>query len=618
MNDALYSLRRVLPAAALVALLLLLIVHPPTGWAQEATATATATTPTTAEATQPPDPGNLSITAVQPGTVVNTGETEIVVTGTGFVDGSVVVLSNWGGLETTFVSRQVLRANVTAGVPPGSYDVQVVNPNAATAVLRSGLSVVLPAGPTDTPEPTPTAAPTDFIRPLLVVQSYGASAPQITPNQNLDFEMTLVNAGQATAGNVLVTFVSGDFVPRATGGVRALGTMAPGQPVRFWQPLFATADLRGKTTAVLKVTTTYTDINGQSYESSFELTFPVVPQGGGGAAATATPTPTVTPTAGPRQRPQLLVTGYTTEPETLQPGLPFTLTMDVSNEGQANARNVVLIVGGGSAGSGTVDGTPEPGGVSGAGGSFTEFAPIGSSNVSRLGDLAAGDGRAAAQQLIVNTTTKPGAYPVKVSFVYTDNNGISYTDDQVITLLVFQQPQVEMNFYTSEPTLFAGEPGGLPLQLVNTGRNAVVFGNFTVNAENAELTNNAIFVGALEPGGFFPLDAFITPFEPGPLDLQLSVTYTDDFNRPAIITDTLTIEVLDAIPVEPGPELGPDGLPIDPGVPVDDGGATTEESLGQRIWRFIRGLFGLGSDTPAGGEQAPVEEFPAPEGEFVP
>ena len=54
-----------------------------------------------------------------------------------------------------------------------------------------------------------------------MVQSYGASAAQITPNSNLDFEMTIVNAGQATAGNVLATFVSGDFVPRATGGVRA-------------------------------------------------------------------------------------------------------------------------------------------------------------------------------------------------------------------------------------------------------------------------------------------------------------------------------------------------------------------------------------------------------------
>lgn len=618
MNVSLPTLRRLLPAVALVALLLLLVARPPAGQAQDATATATATATTAPAATEPPDPGNLTINAVQPGTVVNTGDTEIVVTGTGFVDGSVVVLSNWGGLETTYVSRQVLRANVTAGVPPGSYDVQVVNPNAATAVLRGGLTVVLPAGPTDTPEPTATAAPTDFIRPLLVVQSYGASAAQISPNSNLDFEMTIVNAGQATAGNVLATFISGDFVPRATGGVRALGTLTPGQPIRFWQPLFATADLRGKTTAVLKVTTTYTDINGQSYESSFELTFPVVPQASGGAAATATPTPTATPTAGPRQRPQLLVTGYTTDPETLQPGLPFTLTMDVSNEGQTNARNVTLIVGGGSAGSGSTDGTPEPGGVSGAGGSFTEFAPIGSSNVSRLGDVAAGEGREAAQQLIVNTTTKPGAYPVKVSFVYTDNNGVSYTDDQVITLLVFQQPQVQMNFYTTEPTLFAGEPGGLPLQLVNTGRNAVVFGNFTVNAENAELTNNAIFVGALEPGGFFPLDALITPFEPGPLELELSVTYTDDFNRPAVISDTLTIEVLESAPVEPvDPTLGPDGLPIDPNAPVDEGGGTTQESLGQRIWRFLRGLFGLGSEPASGEEQAPVEEFPV-EGEFVP
>ncbi len=610
MNKTQHRLRRVLPAA-LLALLLALALYPAAGWAQDATATPTATATTApATPTTPTDNGNLSINSVQPGTVVNTGDTEIVVTGTGFVDGSVVVLSNWGGLETTYVSRQVLRANVPTGVPAGSYDVQVVNPDAATAVLRGALAVVPPAGPTDTPEPSPTPAPTDFIRPLLVVQSYGASAPQITPGQNLDFEMTIVNAGQAAAANVLVTFVSGDFVPRATGGVRALGTLAPGQPMRFWQPLFATDELRGKDQAVLKVTTTYTDINGQSYESSFELSFPVVPQASGGAAATATPTATPTGTPGPRLRPQLLVTGYATDPEQLQPGVPFALTMNVSNEGEANARNVTLIVGGGSAGSGSADGTPEAGGVSGAGGSFTEFAPIGSSNVSRLGNLRAGDGLDVTQQLIVNTTTKPGAYPVKVSFVYTDDTGASFTDDQVITLLVFQQPQVEMNFYTTAPTLFAGETGGLPLQLVNSGRTSAVFGNFSVTAENADLLNNAIFVGALEPGGFFPLDAMITPFEPGPLDLELSVTYTDDFNRPAIITDTLTIEVLEAAPVEPeGPVLGPDGLPIDDGgeAPVDDGSGGSQESLGQRIWRFIRGLLGLGSE-PAGGDQPTFDE----------
>ena len=114
---------------------------------------------------------------------------------------------------------------------------------------------------------------------------------------------------------------------------------------------------------------------------------------------------------------------------------------------------------------------------------------------------------------------------MKVSFVYTDDKGVNYVDDRVITLLVFQTPQVEMDFYTQPPPLFAGQPGGLPLQLVNTGRNSVIFGNFSVTADEAELTNNAIFVGALEPGGFFPLDALITPSRPGRWELLLSVNY---------------------------------------------------------------------------------------------
>jgi len=76
-----------------------------------------------------------------------------------------------------------------------------------------------------------------------------------------------------------------------------------------------------------------------------------------------------------------------------------------------------------------------------------------------------------------------------------------------------------------------------------------------------------------------------------------------------VITDTLMVEVLESIPVEPvDPGLGPDGG-VEGGIPVEGDGSN--ESLGQRIWRFILGLFGLGS-APAGGEQ-PVEEFPVEE-----
>lgn len=600
-----------------VLLVALLIALAPTTVAQGETPTPTTSPTVTATATTDPNPpGPLAINAVQPGTLVNDVQVELIVTGSGFVDGSVVVLNNFGGLETFFVSRSVLRATVPPGLSPGRYSVRVVNPDGITAELADAVNVIFPAGPTGTPAETSTPAPTPFIRPLLVVNSYGASAPTITPGSNLDFEMTIANAGDAVATNVVATFPGGDFVPRATGGVRALGSLGPGQTVRFWQPLFATDEISGKDTAVLQVVATYTDVNGQSYESTFQLSFPVVPSGGGGVAATATPTPTLTPTAGPRQRPQLLVTTNSTDPEQLQPGSQFALTLTVENQGEANARNVTLILGGGSGGSSTVDGTPEPGGLAGASGTFTEFAPIGSSNVSTIGNLAVGDTRDVTQQLIVNTTTKPGAYPVKVSFVYTDDRGANYVDDQIITLLVFQTPQVEMGFYTEPPPLFAGQQGSLPLQLVNTGRASVVFGNFTVTAENSELSNNAIFVGALESGGFFPLDALITPFEAGPLDLLLSVSYTDDFSRPAVLTQTLTIDVQEEIPFEPVDPGAVPGEGIEGEVPVEgEGDSGGDESLLDRFLRFLRGLFGLGSDTPS--DEQPVEEF-VPEEEFVP
>ncbi len=598
--------------------------------AQQATETATPTATGEATAPPPPSPGPLSVTSVQPNVATGFAPVELVVTGTGFDDGATVVINNFGALETTFVSRNLLRALLSEGIAPGVYSVTVVNPNAATATLANALTITAPAEGTRTPEPTGTPAPTAYVRPLLVVQSYGASSAEITPGSNLDFEMTFANAGQIAATNVTATFGGTDFAARATGGVRAIGTVEPGQTYRFWQPLAASPDISGKTVAVLEVTADYTDVNGTTFSETFMLTFPVR-RAATGPGATSTPTPTPTSTATVvRLRPQLLITDYRTDVDQLQPGTIFTLEMDIENLGNAEARRVTMIVGGGSTTGGSTDGTPQPGGgLSGASGEFSDFAPIGASNVSFLGDLDAGDSLQGSQRLIVNATTEAGAYPLQVSFVYSDENGASYTDDQVITLLVYSQPLVDINFYTEPPPLFAGQPGSLPLQLINIGNDTAVFGNFSVTAENAEFTNNTIFVGALDPGGFFPLDAQITPFQPGPLELIASVGYTDDFNQPQTITRTLSVEVMEEMIIEP-PIEGGEGFPGE-GFPPDGGGfpgpvdggvnGGGEETLLQRIWRFISGLLGLGSGIQQPEEQVPVfpgEEFPIPEGPVGP
>jgi uncharacterized repeat protein (TIGR01451 family) len=534
-----------------------------------------------------------AIADIQPRTISNVTGGNLAVTGSGFITDSVVILDGFGALVTTRVSDGLLTGDVPAGLAPGNYTVRVVNAD-GTAVAPAQLTIT---------GPTPTPAPTAFVRPLLVVISYGASSPRINPGENLDFEMTFQNAGQSTATNVVATFVSGDFLPRVTGGVRAVGNIGPGQTARFFQPLYATTGLVGKRIATLEVKVSYTSDSGAVYDDTFTLTFEVALPVSGGAARTPTPTPT----ARPQLRPQLLVSSYRADVAQLQPGSRFTLEMDVRNMGSAEAKRVTLIVGGGTASGGTVSGTPQPGGgVSGAGGEFTNFAPVDSSNVQSLGDLSMGGRLQARQTLIVNASTKAGAYPLKLSFIYTDGSGNVFTDDQVITLLVYQTPQVEISFYRDPGPLFAFQPNQLPLQVVNLSRNSALLGNMKVNAEGAQFSNNVQLIGALEPGGTFPLDATLIPEQPGSLELVVTLDYTDDFNQPQQITARLTVEVLESAPIDPG---FPDGEVPDGGFPPPP----VEETWWDIVVRFLRGLFGLDSAPPQPGDGGIV-----PEGEFPP
>ncbi len=594
--------RHYLKGVRLILLLVLIFSAAPFTHAQTETPTATSS-PTSA-----PQP-----TAVQPNSVSNIVDTELVVTGNNFVNGAVVVLEGYGALATTTVSPNLLRALLPAYAPARVYTVTIVNPDAQAASLVNGLRVTEPPatpGASAIPNPTNTPPATAFVRPLLIVDNYGASSAQITPGSNFDFEMTVANAGQITASNIVATFVSGSFIPRNTGGVRALGSLQPGEKARFWQPLAASTELAGQAIGTLNVKIDYTDSSGTAYSETFALTFPIVPQAVGGAAS-ATPTPTATPTAtaAPRLRPQLIITNYTIDVPVLEPGTIFDLALAVQNQGSADARRVTMIVGGGSSSGGVnADGTPEAGGMAGASGSFTEFAPVGTSNVQALGDLLRGQSLETSQALIVNATTKPGAYPLKVSFVYSDDQNGRYVDDQVITLLVYKRPSVSFNFYAPEPPIFAGEPASLPLQVINTGSSSSILGTFKVTAEGATLENNSVFVGALEPGGFFPLDALLITDQTGPLDLHLSVDYTDDFNQPQVLTDTLTVEVMEGMVMEET-EMPLDGF--------DETATEPEpETWGAKIWRFILGLLGLSSGVPV--PEQPLEPMPsdfgAPEG----
>ena len=158
----------------------------------------------------------------------------------------------------------------------------------------------------------------------------------------------------------------------------------------------------------------------------------------------------------------------------------------MTNLGKTDAKAVTMVLGGGVS-PGDQSGTPQPGGVSGSSGDLTNFAPLGSSNLVYIGDIKAGESVSTSGKLVTNVSTQPGAYTLKVSYLYTDSKGNRIVDDQVITLLVYSLPQVEISFYRNAGEFQVGMPGMLPFQVTNLGKKTAVLGNMKVSAENATL-----------------------------------------------------------------------------------------------------------------------------------
>lgn len=503
----------------------------------------------------------------------------------------------------TVMIQQVVTPTATIQHPDPTASPTTQAPTATQAPpTQTEVPPTTPA-PTNTQMPPTTTAPAattqpvqSLLRPLVVVESYKAKPTPVKSGQNFDLVLKLVNQGPVKATNLMLIFTPGDFLPRETGGVLAVGELAPGETRRLEQSLNATSAVEGKSIATLETHINYGDENGAAYTESFTIAVNVTQPKPAGSGSGSAPSPT--PTA--ITRPQLVISSYHTDMAQLQPGTQFNLELEVKNTGNADAGRVTMIVGGATVNASSDPNNENPEGVSGSGGEFTNFSPLGVSNVHSLGDLPAGDSLQAEQPLIVNVTTEPGAYSLKISFAYNDEKGNLRVDDQVISLLVFLAPVVEVNFYRDPGPMFAGQPNQIPLQIINLGRKSTVLGNMTVSAPNGQLTNNTTLIGTLEAGGYFTLDATWIPDSPGAATLTINVDYTDDFNQPQSITRQVALEVMEAPVMEPEPYPGMgDGSGFAP--------QGQEETPWQKALRFVRGLIGLDSKPPS---SEPTQSLP--------
>ena len=528
------------------------------------------------------NPSLPEICRVRPNEVYNDVASTLTVIGNDFVD-AVVILEGYSTLQTTAVGtdNDVLTAVIPPGVPAGTYNVRVVNATGHTTVRNNAVTVLdaldITPEATNTPAPTSTPLPTDFIRPIVTILSYGASSPILYPGQEIDTEMTLQNNGAIDARNVRVNWVEGgNLIPRDTGGVRALGDMTPGATIRFFQPFRVDSNLIGYE-VVETVQITYTDQYGNEYSETSEISFDARQP-----VDTPTPTPTLTPTATLSVRPQLIVEGYTTTVDPLVPGAIFNLDAMLVNVSGEVARQAVVTLN-----------VPDT--------SLNALAPLSSSNVRYIEEMAPGERVALSYNMAVSGTAEGGLIPVQFNLSYIDNFNVQHDETETISLVINAQPLVQIGFFDQLPDLIlVGDFFDLPVEVINIGTQQINISTISITSDRLDLTDASLYVGPLDGGTSASLVPTAEALQAGTVEITVTINYLDSFQQPQVVTEVLTVEV-EAIPLDALPDEGDESEPERGGLfgrpRANNGTDAAEEdlSLGQRIWRGFLGFLGLGT-----------------------
>ncbi len=417
--------------------------------------------------------------------------------------------------------------------------------------------------------PTITVTPTgSYQRPLLNLRTYYYDDSDTYAGGEFSIRSVFQNLGQQKAYNVVITFSSNDLTPVQNGGVAIIGSIDVSEKVSKTM-YFAVADDMDYSPATINVDVDYKNEKGNSYSQSFTISISIA---GYGPYHTATP----------EGRPQIVVSNYQSSVDPLVPGSLFVLDMSLQNRGLLSANNVDMTIGSTSS-----DSTDD------------NFLPVGSSNVQVIGDVAVQQTVKVEQSFVVNSDLEPGVYPLNLTFTYTDEDGNDFTDSQIITLLVYLVPSIQINFYEVPDSYNVSEQGTLPIQVVNLSSDDILLGDILVEVANAELSNYTTFVGTLESGGTFTMDTDITPREAGEIPVTVTLNYQDNFKGAETISDTLTITVEGQSFGGPGQSGQMQGTMTALDGAQQPGSTRTQEQSNGGFWntvlRFIRGMIGFDS-----------------------
>lgn len=260
-----------------------------------------------------------------------------------------------------------------------------------------------------------------------------------------------------------------------------------------------------------------------------------------------------------KSKPRIIVTGYTTSPETVFAGSVFDLTVRVQNTSKETAVQNVLF---------NLEATVEGNDSTAA---YAAFLPTSGSSAVYAESIAPGQTYEMTIEMEVKSDLAQKPYVLTVNMQYEDEDCEEYSDTAKVSIPIKQEAKIDTGSADIMPESIAvGEQSNVMFSVFNTGKTTLY--NVKVSYESETVESGITYLGNIAPGATGNVDSMVTGIAPdmGEGIVKAVVTYEDEAGNETRYEKDLNLyvyemtyeeEPMDVYPMEPIEETG-SKLPI--------------------------------------------------------
>lgn len=241
-----------------------------------------------------------------------------------------------------------------------------------------------------------------------------------------------------------------------------------------------------------------------------------------------------------KSKPRIIVTGYTTAPETVFAGSVFDLTVRVQNTSKETAVQNVLF---------NMEATVEGNDTTAA---YAAFLPTSGSSSVYAEKIAPGQTYEMTIEMEVKSDLAQKPYVLTVNMQYEDEDYTEYSDTAKVSIPIKQEAKIDMGSAEVMPESIAvGEQSNVMFSVFNTGKTTLY--NVKVSYESDAVESGITYLGNIAPGATGNVDSMVTGIASNDASgiVKAVVTYEDEAGNATRFEKDLNLSVYEMTFEEP-------------------------------------------------------------------